>query len=265
MGTQKLDPTGRVTRDGVAASAPGTPIVPAVGPVARQDLVVREVDGEFVVYDSHARRAHRLNRAAAQVWSLCDGTRSTTDLAASLAKDGVEDAPSVVDQAVSQFQRAGLLESPASRRFATARANRRTFVRWGTAAVAGGAIPLVISVAAPHAVHAVTNACFELQDCTGADIECERPGFPNSSLCKCCNNPNDFLFHKCITKASGQNLCVTGPVAPLRAPSTPGPSTSSTQPLPTATPRFGQGETQGGTPGLPTAPLVTPSSRPRTR
>src|SRR5215211_9185913 len=85
-------------------------ITPTDGPVVRRDLLIREIEGEFVLYDNRSRSAHRLNRSAAQVWSLCDGSRSTAVIAASLASEGVEDALSVVVQAVEQFERAGLLE-----------------------------------------------------------------------------------------------------------------------------------------------------------
>src|ERR1700719_830964 len=48
----------------------------------REDgLIVREVDGETLVYDRRRHKAHCLNRAAALVWRQCDGTTSVAELA----------------------------------------------------------------------------------------------------------------------------------------------------------------------------------------
>ena len=58
----------------------------------REDgLIVREVDGETLVYDRRRHKAHCLNRAAALVWRQCDGTTSVADATATFhaAKPGL--------------------------------------------------------------------------------------------------------------------------------------------------------------------------------
>lgn len=50
-------------------------------PIARQHgLVVLETPDELLVYDVDANQGHCLNRSAAIVWHLCDGSNSVTDM-----------------------------------------------------------------------------------------------------------------------------------------------------------------------------------------
>ena len=36
-------------------------------------LIVKEVDGEILIYDRETNKAHCLNQTAAKVWEHCDG------------------------------------------------------------------------------------------------------------------------------------------------------------------------------------------------
>jgi len=49
-------------------------------PVPRDDLVFRQLDEEWVVFDPLANTLHVLNLAAALVWTHCDGQRSVTEI-----------------------------------------------------------------------------------------------------------------------------------------------------------------------------------------
>ena len=47
-----------------------------VSPVARtESLIVKEVDGETLVYDLTTDKAHCLNDTATRVWKNCDGRK----------------------------------------------------------------------------------------------------------------------------------------------------------------------------------------------
>jgi hypothetical protein len=57
-------------------------------PKAREDgLRVRDVGGQFAVFDEQAERLHILNETVAIVWRHCDGSRSTGELARILASE----------------------------------------------------------------------------------------------------------------------------------------------------------------------------------
>jgi Coenzyme PQQ synthesis protein D (PqqD) len=50
-------------------------------------LIVREIDGETLVYDRSCAAASCLNEFAARVWRECDGETSVADIAAALGAD----------------------------------------------------------------------------------------------------------------------------------------------------------------------------------
>lgn len=66
--------------------------VPAALPTARQDLLLRRVGSEWVLFDARANRAHVLNHTAAVVWTYCDGGHDSGEIAAAIARE-VRDAP----------------------------------------------------------------------------------------------------------------------------------------------------------------------------
>ena len=54
-------------------------------PCAVTGLEVRAADDQTLVYDQQAAKVHVLNRTAAHVLALCDGSRTVEDIAAALA------------------------------------------------------------------------------------------------------------------------------------------------------------------------------------
>ena len=58
-----------------------------VPPARRSDLSVEEFDDELVVSDPRNGHVYRLNRTAAEVWRLCDGRRSTSEIAKQFARN----------------------------------------------------------------------------------------------------------------------------------------------------------------------------------
>jgi hypothetical protein len=110
-----------------------------------RELLVHEVDGEIVIYDTIQKRAHRLNESAVSVWSLIDGERTTAEIAAHLEVD-----QQVVDLALDDLAKARLLEEmePLS-------VSRREALRSAASAAAVGfLLPAVTSIVAPLAVEA---------------------------------------------------------------------------------------------------------------
>src|SRR5687767_14572643 len=81
----------------------------------RTRLAVPEPEGEPLVYDLEAHRAHRLNRAAAIVFQGSDGRTDARELAARMRKElGAPADVRWVRLAVRRLSKAGLLERDAT-------------------------------------------------------------------------------------------------------------------------------------------------------
>jgi len=101
-------------------------------PLARlNDLVVKQVDDEVIVYDRVDHRAICLNAVTAAVWNLCDGDTQIAIMTDRLRELGFEEATDeVVSLALDQLKRAKLLET-VGENSATRRSNvnRRRLLR----------------------------------------------------------------------------------------------------------------------------------------
>ncbi len=58
----------------------------ATRPLGRDDLLTREVDGEFFLYDPVTDRIVLINHSAAVIFELCDGTRTEDEIAAEVQR-----------------------------------------------------------------------------------------------------------------------------------------------------------------------------------
>ena len=54
--------------------------VESTAPARREDVHVREIDGELVILDSRNERMHSLNAVAAFIFEQVDGRRSEADI-----------------------------------------------------------------------------------------------------------------------------------------------------------------------------------------
>lgn len=121
----------------------------------RQNLIVRQVAGETLVYDESCHKAHCLNNAASLVWECCDG-RTSPAAAARRLQERVDAAMDerAVSLAVRQLEKAHLLEAGPVAREGTTRLSRREVAR--KLGIAALALPLVSSILAPTAAQAAT-------------------------------------------------------------------------------------------------------------
>lgn len=126
---------------------------PVQHPAARaKGLVVRELDGELIIYDQDRDHAHCLNASAALVFRHCDGKTSPAAIARRMSAElhaSVDEA--VVWSALDRLSKKKLLvdklEIPSA---ITGGMSRREFVRnLSLTALVG--IPLVSSIVAPTA------------------------------------------------------------------------------------------------------------------
>ena len=82
-------------------------------PKWRDDLIFRQVDDDFVVYDPVTDRTALLNLSAAAVLDLCDGGHTAADIAAEVAAafgEPERDVLADVEKTLSDFMVQGFFE-----------------------------------------------------------------------------------------------------------------------------------------------------------
>jgi Coenzyme PQQ synthesis protein D (PqqD) len=123
-------------------------------PAARaEDLIVQKMADEVLVYDQQRHQAHCLNQTAALVWRALDGESTAGEVAARLSQqEGVEIGTAVVEMAVAELSRSGLLAAAVEAKSGLSR--REMMKRVGVGAAV--ALPVVVSVVAPRAAQAAT-------------------------------------------------------------------------------------------------------------
>ena len=87
---------------------------PTGHPRARDDVMFRQVDDEWVVFDPAANDLHVLNLSAALIWSHLSGDSSEAEIATAVCEAfGIEteQAQADVRAALERFRSAGLLTS----------------------------------------------------------------------------------------------------------------------------------------------------------
>lgn len=134
-------------------------------PMARKDeLVIREIENETLIYDKRVDKAYCLNQTAFLVWRSCDGDKQPADIARSLTIECKAHVPEeFVRLALQQLGHGNLLEPHDSISKTTTISRRQVIRRIGlTTAIA---LPLVISLAIPTAATAASCACATPGDC----------------------------------------------------------------------------------------------------
>jgi hypothetical protein len=112
------------------------------------ELVTSEVGGELLVYDPASHHIHRLNRASAAVWRLCNGQRTLTDV---VSETGMAD--DTVRVALAELADARLLRDELAPGLRGSAQSRRALLK--KAAIAG-TVPAIVSITAPIAAAAAT-------------------------------------------------------------------------------------------------------------
>jgi hypothetical protein len=146
-------------------------------PLARTEaLVVEELGDELLVYDLTRDEAHSLGTVAAKVWKACDGEKNIDQIAAELGMDSDAVAGAIEGLSTCYL----FADSPEATKL-TRRGLSLKAVKLGAAATAA---PLIVSIAAPTAAMAVTEAfCASIVVGHGCG-DCHKFG------CCCCEPPN---------------------------------------------------------------------------
>ncbi|HXL79335.1 MAG TPA: PqqD family protein [Pyrinomonadaceae bacterium] len=155
-------------------------------PLARtEQLIIKEVDDEVLVYDLKTDQAHCLNKTAALVWQNCDGSKSIKDIARLLESDGRTNLDDqVVWLALDELDKFNLLLQAGDK---PAGISRRQIMR--TIGAAAIALPVIISIASPSPVEAAS---------------CNQPS-NRDNQCPCGSNGQCSSNH-CV----GSKCCPTG-------------------------------------------------------
>lgn len=83
-------------------------------PLGREDVILRQLDEDWVLYDPVSNQLHIINVSAALIWEHCDGDTTLEQICSQLA-GSFEDNPSEVsvaqgvDDALATFAEKGLL------------------------------------------------------------------------------------------------------------------------------------------------------------
>ena|SRR6185436_9272073 len=165
-------------------------------PKARKDdLVMRQIPGELLVYDLKRHKAFCLNDTAANIWKSCNGKRTVADLATELQTQ----YPAPVDEkvvwlALNQLEKSNLLQASIARPAGLPPISRRSLVRAGI--VTAVALPIVTMIAAPTAQAAGTP----ITEATCKSRHGNDPGGCGGTIC------SDKPGKNCVS--GGGNNCV---------------------------------------------------------
>jgi coenzyme PQQ synthesis protein D (PqqD) len=169
-------------------------------PAARADLAKSNVGDEVVVYDFRTHHARCLNRTAAAVFELCDGTRTPRQIAAELGKRlGEPVNERLVWLSLAKLDEGGLFERP----LGIARTDLRRRALLKKMAMTAGlsiALPAVWSIVAPTPAYAASLPvqCVPAQACMGGQMG------------QCCNNNGMAAVCQPDGTCSGSNSQCSG-------------------------------------------------------
>lgn len=138
-----------------------------IAPKARKEnLVVQELNGEVLIYDLQKSKAFCLNETSSLVWQLCDGNLSVSEISESISRKLNSPAnEDLVWLALDQLKKENLIANGEEVISNFAGMTRREVVKkvgLGTMI----ALPIVASLTAPMAVHALSTCTSMGTNCT---------------------------------------------------------------------------------------------------
>jgi hypothetical protein len=151
----------------------------------RRGIVVQDIGDEVLVYDLDSHNTFCLNETSGAVYMACDGFTSFEELRR--RKRGFTD--DLINLALVQLDEQGLLEKRDESLAPLAGMSRRDAVR-KVAMASALALPLIMSVAAPTALHAASVCglpCSGPGTCTGTCPTCTGTGICSAGATPCAN------------------------------------------------------------------------------
>ncbi len=173
-----------------------------VAQVRGPHLIVEALGDELVIFDRITNKAHMLDPRAASIWDAARDGCSFEDLVGLVDGDSVEDRRRVAHLAISELERAGLVQSSVPVR------ERRQLLK-SLGAVA--ALPMVVSILAPTSAAAASNlppgsVCIQGTDTCQLPYKCQDPNGPPAPEGKCCPDQPTRTDTKPDGSTCGSNL-----------------------------------------------------------
>jgi hypothetical protein len=186
---------------------------PPVFPRARTDnLTIRVLPEETLVYDQERHKAHCLNTPASLVWRHCDGKTSVPDLARILGREmGIIEPDEVVGLALEQLGRRRLLEEMPQPLPAADRIGRREVLK--KLAIAAITLPLVMTVTTRTAAQTIsdpsTSSASSVQPPVSVQVTVQGSSKPSTPAPA--PTPCRTKGQSCLASTSGQQgTCCSG-------------------------------------------------------
>lgn len=156
------------------------------------------VGDELMVHVVGTAETHLLSSTTASVWQRCDGRASRVDLESVFADQPAELRPELVQLALDQLEKAGLVEDGGDSSDLQ-RESRRRFLR--KAAIAAVAVPTITTVVTAQPAAASSH---ETTGCSSAN-PCPDNQLCNAStgVCYCENNNNCASNQACVSGTCG--------------------------------------------------------------
>jgi hypothetical protein len=139
----------------------------------KENLVVQELDGEFLIYDLNKNKALCLNKTSALVWQACDGKRTIADISDAVGRQlNSQVNEDIVWLALDQLSKEDLVEKQTETSDNFNGLSRREVIRKvGLASLI--ALPVITSLVTPVAAAA--------SSCNNAGCSCTGPRQANGS------------------------------------------------------------------------------------
>lgn len=170
-------------------------------PISRKDnIVVRKMAGETLVYDLIENKAFCLNKTSARVWELCDGERTAKAISDQLSGElKTPVSEEIVWLGLEQLGRDGLLESAD---YFSGLSRRELISKVGFSSMV--ALPLVASVAAPTASSAqslgnIGSTCTTDPNCASSNC---MPVIPGGGMSCCATGVPGNQFGSAISNGT---------------------------------------------------------------
>jgi hypothetical protein len=182
-----------------------------LAPRARQrGLIVRELDGELLIYDRERDQAHALTGTAAAVWKACDGLTTVEDMIGTLPLTlGKPIDEYSIYRALAELSKQQLLEDRVMDPGVRAGISRRNMLL--KTAGAAAAIPLITSLGVDSAF-AQTSGCPTTCPSTGCvPRNCPDVCAGDTTGGKCCPLVTPNCTHPgCVSTAGVCGICTGG-------------------------------------------------------
>ena len=150
-------------------------------PKARHEqLIVKELPDELLIYDLKHDQAHCLNETAALVWKNCDGHKTIDQLRELMEDNAGSPVPEeMVWLALDQLETFRLLDEAALKPVQFAGMTRRDMVR--RVGIAAIALPVILSIVSPTAQAQASG--LPPGACCGSPGQCASGGCSQNPVC----------------------------------------------------------------------------------